>query len=294
MPYSLDVDQLRTFLAIAELGGFSKAGEAVHKTQSAVSMQMRRLEERLGQTLFAKDGRNSRLTDDGHRLVDYARRMIALNDETVVAFAKDKEIAGQVRLGLPDDYAERLLPQVLAAFGRINPSTQLEVFCESSMDLGVKIRRGELDLAIVTGSDCTDVPGTIIRREQLHWVGPQDVVLHDKDPMPIAVGPITCSWRNKAISAMEKTQRPYQVVFSSASAAALSGAVQAGLAIAVLPASAIRSVHRILGEKEGMPPLGPCDISLLKSISATENVHQALIQHIISSIGNVSFDVAAE
>ncbi|WP_068081116.1 LysR substrate-binding domain-containing protein [Polycladidibacter stylochi] len=293
MPYSLDVDQLRTFMAIAELGSFAKAGEAVHKTQSAVSMQMRKLEERIGQPLFVKDGRNSRLSEDGRRLVEYARRMVALNDETLSAF-KEMPVTGTIRLGLPDDYAERLLPQVLAAFNRINPSTSIEVICESSIELGVRIKRGELDIAIVTDGDCANIPGTIIRREALRWVGPKDVILHKHDPLPIAVGPVTCSWRNVAVRALDRIQLKYQVVFSSASAAALSGAVQAGLAIAVLPASAVRTTHRVLGEQEGLPELPPCDITLIKSAGATEAAHDALCHHIVSSIGNVTYELAAE
>ena len=126
MAATLDLDQLRTFVAIVETGSFTRAAEVVFKTQSAVSMQMRRLEERIGKPVFARDGRASRLTEEGERLLGYARRMVRLNDETVAAF-DETELSGAVRLGIPDDYADRFLPEVLARFTRSNPRVELTV-----------------------------------------------------------------------------------------------------------------------------------------------------------------------
>src|SRR6266404_8737033 len=130
----LDVDQLRTFIAIVETGSFTRAAEVVHKTQSAVSMQMKRLEERLDRPIFARDGRASKLTEDGERLLDYARRIVRLNIEALAAFA-DSELSGRVRLGVPDDYADRYLPEIMARFSRAYPGAELTVVCEPSVDL---------------------------------------------------------------------------------------------------------------------------------------------------------------
>ncbi len=293
MAQALDIDQLRTFLAIAELGSFTKAAEAVHKTQSAVSMQMRRLEERVGKQIFVKDGRQSRLTDEGRRLLEYAQRLISLNDETFQAFAEEKMV-GRVRLGLPDDYAERLLPQVLAAFARINPSIEIAVQCQGSIVTGELIAQDELDIAIVTSGDCVGQQGETLRREPLHWAGPADRSLHCEDVVRLALGPASCSWRKMAMSALDRMGRKYCVSYTSSSATALVGAVQAGLAIAVLPESAIRPGLRILGEAEGFPALPPCDITILRSSSATDSVHDALCSHIHAAIGNVSAQMAAE
>ena len=136
----IDVDQLRTFIAIAETGSFTKAAEVVHKTQSAVSMQMKRLEERLGKPIFARDGRASKLTEDGDRLLDYARRIIKLNVEALAAF-DDAELAGRVRLGLPDDYADRYLPEIMARFSRAYPSVELTVIVRAVGRAGRAHRR---------------------------------------------------------------------------------------------------------------------------------------------------------
>src|SRR5712671_2431378 len=143
----LDVDQLRTFIAIAEAGSFTRAADIVHKTQSAVSMQMKRLEERLDRAIFARDGRTSKLTEDGERLLDYARRIVKLNVEALAAF-DDDELTGRVRLGVPDDYADRYLPEIMARFARAYPGVELTVICEPSVDLMERIDDNQLDLAI--------------------------------------------------------------------------------------------------------------------------------------------------
>lgn len=293
MAYALDIDQLRTFLAIAELGSFTKAADAVHKTQSAVSMQMRRLEERIDRPIFVKDGRQSRLTEDGHRLVEFAQRMIRLNDDTFKAFS-EPTMVGRVKFGLPDDYAERLLPQVLAAFARLNPSIEIAVQCQASVRTAQLVGQGELDIAIVTSGDCLPLQGEVFRREPLHWVTASDRCLHCEDVLRLALGPSDCSWRAQAIAALDRANRPYCIAYTSSSASALTSAVQAGLAVAVLPESAIRPGLRILGEADGLPQLPPCEINILRAAHANDPVHDALCDHIHASIGNVSYQLAAE
>src|SRR5215204_5911996 len=164
----LDVDHLRTFLAIAETGSFTRAADVVHKTQSAVSMQMKRLEERLGRPIFSRDGRASKLTEDGERLLDYARRIVKLNVEALTAFS-DAELTGRVRLGVPDDYADRYLPEIMARFSRAYPAVELTVTCEPTVELVARIAANDLDLAIITNAE-TNRPGDTFRREQLLWV----------------------------------------------------------------------------------------------------------------------------
>ena len=164
----LDIDQLRTFIAIAETGSFTRAAEVVNKTQSAVSMQMKRLEERIERPIFARDGRASKLTEDGSRLLDYARRLVKLNIETVAAFS-DAALSGRVRLGVPDDYADRYLPEIMARFSRAYPSVELTVICEPTVALLERIDANEIDLAIVTDCESKRASETF-RRERLLWV----------------------------------------------------------------------------------------------------------------------------
>jgi len=285
MAHALDIDQLRTFVAIAEVGSFTRAAETVNKTQSAVSMQMRRLEERIGRPIFVRQGRASRLTDEGKRLMEFAQRMVRLNDETMTAFT-EADMRGSIRLGIPDDYADRLLPQVLAGFARIYPTVEIQVDCSASSIVTERIRNGELELGIVTSAD-TGGLGEVIRREQLYWVTAAGQCVHEIDPLPLALAPSHCAWRISAISALDQIGRAHRIAYSSQAAVALSGAVVAGLAVTVLPESAIRSSMRILTERDGFPPLPNCDISLLQAVHATHPEHYALADHIAASLGNL-------
>ena len=178
MKAPLDLDQLQTFIAIADTGSFTRAAEEVHRTQSAVSMQMRRLEERIGKPLFERDGRTNRLTEEGDRLLTYARRMLYLNRETLAAF-DDRRLEGTIRIGTPDDYADRFLPEIMARFARSNPRVELTVVCEPTPGLAEHIKRGNLDLALVTHNDARG-QSEVVRREPLLWVGSANHATHEQ------------------------------------------------------------------------------------------------------------------
>jgi DNA-binding transcriptional LysR family regulator len=286
MPALLDVDQLRTFIAIVESGSFTKAADVVHKTQSAVSMQMKRLEERLERSIFARDGRASKLTEDGERLLDYARRIVRLNVEAVAAFT-DAELSGRVRLGVPDDYVDRYLPEIMARFSRAYPGAELSVICEPTVDLVVRIDAGELDLAIATNCDSTRAT-EIFRRERLLWVTSNRHSIHIEERLPLALGRPSCSWRRMALEALEAIARPYRLLYSSSNAGAVAAAVLAGLAVSVLPESGLRPGMRVLNPADGFPELPSCRIGLLRNALERSALADALAEHIISSLDNLS------
>jgi DNA-binding transcriptional LysR family regulator len=282
----LDVDQLRTFLAIVETGSFTRAAEIVHKTQSAVSMQMKRLEERLERPIFVRDGRASKLTEEGERLLDYARRIVKLNVEALAAFS-DAALTGRVRLGVPDDYADRYLPEIMARFSRAYPGVELSVMCEPSIELIGRIEANELDLAIVT--DCeSNRPIESFRRERLLWVTSNRHTTHREEPLPLALGRPSCKWREVAIEGLELIGRPYRVLYSSGNAGAVAAAVLAGLAISVFPESGLRPGMRVLGASDGFPELPSCRIGLLRNPHQHSALADALSGHIISSLDNLS------
>lgn len=291
---NLDIDTLKTFLAIAQTGSFTRAAEEVNKTQSAVSMQMKRLEERLGKDIFARDGRISRLTDDGERLLDYARRILKLNNEAVAAFQKE-ELAGRVRLGVPDDYAERYLPEIMAAFAHSNPRVELSVVCEPSPELIERISEGDIDLAIITqGERRSRAPLEVFRQEQLLWVSSQRHFVHGEDPLPLALGRPTCMWRRTAIEKLDAAGRRYRVLYSSWNASAVGAAVMAGLAVSVLPESAVRPGMRVLGIADGFPALGVTNIGLMRSPHESSALTDALAAHVVQALDNLSERTAAE
>jgi DNA-binding transcriptional LysR family regulator len=286
----LDLDQVRTFVVICETGSFTKAADVVHKTQSAVSMQIRRLEERIGKPLFARDGRASKLTPDGERLLAYARRMVKLNDETLAAF-DEAELSGRVRLGTPDDYADRFLPEILARFARSNPRVEVTVVCEPTPQLVELIRQNELDVAIITYVR-EKGPAEVIRREPLLWVTSQRHAVHDEPVLPLALGRPTCNWRRAALDALDDMRRPHRILYASWNANAVGAAVVAGLAVTVLPESAIRPGMRVLGEADGFPRLPVCEIGLLRSWHQASPVVDALAGHIVSSLDNLTSGVS--
>ena len=248
----LDVDQLRTFIAIAETGSFTKAADVVHKTQSAVSMQMKRLEERLDKPIFERDGRASKLTDDGERLLDYARRIVKLNVEALAAFG-DAELSGRVRLGVPDDYADRYLPEIMARFSRAYPGVELTVICEPSVDLFELIDANDIDLAIVTttrdqarrrdlpaGAAATGWPRSVIRPIAKSSCRSRSA------GRPVAGGaPRSIGWRRSA--------RPYRILYRARTPARYAAAVLAGLAVSVLPELGLRPGMRVLTPPTAFP-----------------------------------------
>lgn len=286
MPTLLDIDQLRTFVAIADAGSFTRAAEIVHKTQSAVSMQMKRLEERIGRPVFERDGRASKLTESGERLLDYARRIVRLNGECVASFA-DSDLAGRITLGLPDDYAERYLPEILAAFSRSNPRAEVTVVCEPTPFLVEGVRSGDLDLAIITHVDGKST-SDVVRVEQLLWVGSARHCVHEEDPVPLAVGRPSCCWRDAATSALEEVGRRHRIGYVSWYSTAVGAAVLAGLAVSLLPESALKPGMRILGAREGFPPLPTCKIGLLSAAGGSNPLAEALADQIRDSLDNLS------
>lgn len=280
---NLDVDLLKTFLAIADAGSFTRAAEAVHKTQSAVSMQMKRLEEILGRPLFARDGRASRFTSDGDRLVEYARRIATMNDEAVSAFTRP-ELTGTLRFGTPDDYADRFLPEILARFARTHPLVTVDVECVSSTELFERTKRGEIDLALVTfGCDiATDEP---LRREPLVWVTSPKHNVHMLDVLPLASP--HCEWRKAVLAALDSQKRKFRIAYSSSNSNAINAAVQTGLAVGAVPELCVRPGMRVLTERDGFPPLGTFDIGLVRKPGRPSSAADALARHVTESLGNL-------
>jgi DNA-binding transcriptional LysR family regulator len=286
MSAPLDIDQLQTFVSIVDTGSFTKAADRVYKTQSAVSMQMRRLEERIGKQLFAKDGRGVRLTIEGEKLLNYARRMIRLNNEAMAAF-DDNRLEGTVRIGTPDDYADRYMPEIIGRFAKTHPNVELFIACEPSVTLIQKMSRGELDIALITHDPATAI-STVVRTEPLCWVASANHPLRESAPVPLAVGRMDCRWRQLACSALDAGNRDYQILFTSWSSTVVAAAVLAGMAVSVLPESALRSGMRVLTQADGFPPLPPVQIGIIKRPGAPVSLINALSNHIVACLDNMT------
>lgn len=284
----LDTDQLVTFVAINDTGSHANAALRVNKSQSAISMQMKRLEETVGKPLFKRIGRSNQLTPEGQQLLSYAERIIALN-ERAMATLTQPELEGRIRIGTPDDYAEQFLPTILSRFSQTHPRVEVEVVCETSRGLAIRIHADMLDLAIVNKDLLRgDAKGQLFRIEPLHWVTSMGHLAHEEAILPLAVVPEDCSWRKAAENALDAIGRPYRIAYMSASTLGMNVAVQAGLAVGVMPQSAICPGDlRILREEDGFPTLPQAEIALLHGKKIKSPHIKAMADYIISSLTNL-------
>ncbi len=222
----LDTDQLRSFLAIVDSGSFTKAAERVHKTQSAVSMHIRRLEEQLGCALFVKQGRGARLTEEGEKLIEFARRIVQVEAGAFAALSR-KGLRGAARLGIPDDYAESFLADILARFNRRHPLVEVSVVCEASTDLAPQVAAGALDLALIT--DHEGLKGLeLLREEPLVWAASERFRVEEGTPIPLALGSPTCCWRRATEQALTATPGVTRTRFYSKNFSAIGTLLRAG------------------------------------------------------------------
>lgn len=266
MPTATNIhpDLLRALVTVVECGGFSVAGERLGRGQSAVSLQIKRLEEQLGVQLLVRSPRQISLTSEGELILDQARRILALNDELVTR-AREPEIAGVVRFGAPEDFATSHLPNVLAQFAKNHPKVALDVTCELTLDLLERFSSGNLDLALVKREPSEKSPGLRVWREPLVWVGVDRKILDGAETIPLVVSPRPCVYRKRMTDSLDQKQRPWRIAYTCGSLAGSLAAVRAGLGITVLP-------------KE----MAPTDLTILNAdmldLPALEDTEMALVE----------------
>ncbi len=282
---NIPTELLRTFLAIAENGSFSQAAEQVNRTQSAISMQIKKLEELLEKKLLNRQHKTTTLTADGQVLANYARRILQLNEE-VVSILRRPELSGWIHIGLPDDYAPRFLPQVLARFSRSHPRVQVKVTCESSVDLLKKLKQGEIDLALTATTDLDQTGALLLRQEPTFWAHSPRHLTHELRPLPLALFPGTCSWRRWATAMLDHARIDYRIAYTSSSLVGLQAAVKAGLAITILSQSALPQGLKQLPVEAGLPDLPPTSLVLQQSAQGNQELIEALKDHFVDAFGS--------
>ncbi len=259
----LELDVLRTFVAIAETGSFSAAANSVFRTPSAVSMQIKKLEETLGRPMFTRDARSVSLTPDGEVLLGYARRLLAINREAVSKFVVP-EINGVVHLGSPDDIGERVMPTVLKRFARTHPGISVDTVIDQSSNLRRRLEERKLDLTLVTcGLDTVPEGAEAVRTEPLVWAGAKGGSAHMCRPLPVSVWEEGCAWRAGAIEGLDAAGIDYRIAYMSAHGAGQRAAILSDLAIAPLPLSCVGEDLVILGECDGLPEIGSYTVAML-------------------------------
>lgn len=277
MHMEFPIDLLQTFSSIAETGSFTRAGEAQHITQSAVSMQMKRLEEIVGHAIFQKNGRSFRLTPAGETLLEHALMILKAHDEAVAVFARP-QMFGQIRFGCAEEYAARFLPTVLADFRKAFPRIRVDIFSADSPDLKQMLIREELDLCLLGHQ--TD-GGRVIHREPLVWATSCNGTIHTEDPVPLAVYHEGCSCREWALDALRKSGKRHWIAFVGQSISSILAAVRAGLAVAPVSAGALDPSFRLLGPEHGFPLLPVSELSLHQSNKADRELVSCFSDYIV-------------
>jgi len=277
---NIDPDLLRSFVLIAEGRSFTRAAALVGRTQSAVSMQIRRLEEILGQPVLHRSPHGIELTPHGVYLLGRARELLKLNDEIVATF-RAPQVAGRVRLGSPDDYALRWLPPVLARFAETHPDVEVEVVCLPSADLAELIKAGKLDLSLISeGQEPARIPSKLLWRGPLVWVTSERASPHRLTPLPLATAHDHCTWRDAAVAALEHARMPYRLAYIAGTQIGTVAPVLAGLAVTISTLAWLPEGLRPVRPDEGLPPLPEFGIMLVKTPGARQPITDALAEHI--------------
>lgn len=279
----LELDMLKTIVAIAETGNFSSAATLLFRTPSAVSMQVKRIEEMLGRAVFHRDSRSVRPTADGELLLEHGRRLLSLNNQMVSRFVMP-DVAGKVRLGATNDIAERILPELLQRFNQTHCCVTVDVVVDSSHVLSQKVRNGEMDLALVTFNpkkkQSTDLEP--IFNEQLTWAGLKNGVAYEQRPLPISVWEEGCSWRSSGLSSLQKMDIDHRVAFMSSHISGQRAAILADLAVAPIPISCCVNDIVALSEADGLPLLDSYGVGLIMQKESSEPA-LAAAEHIKNS-----------
>lgn len=275
---SLEPDFLRTFLAISETGGFASAAERVNKTQSTVSAQVRRLEEILDARLFEKQGRRNVLTTEGRKLMEYARSMVRLNDETIRAF-RPPEVAGTIKIGTTDDYAQAFLPETLATFSRTYPGVDVEIVTGTSHVLEPRLRHEGFDAVILLGEE-GDPDAEVLRTDQLHWVGAKGGCAHLDDPVPLALWAEGCAWRNMALAQLAARGRQWRLAYTTSNTPLLKATVRSQLGITVAPSWFVTEGLEVLEDLDRKYPLGKAQIGIKLRGGERSPALEAFLKHL--------------
>ncbi len=281
-PRNLELDLLRTFVAVVDGGGFTRAAERLHRTQSTVSQQIKRLEARLSMPLLERNTRNFTLTGPGELLLGYARRMLILNDEAW-SLLNETHTQGTVRLGSAQELADGGLADILAHFSRLYPGITLEVLVDANSKLQTLVEQGELDLAVIFQEPgqqpAMGVGCEVIDRLKRVWVASQEAVFPEANPLPLVLANAPCIFRNSVLNALDRIGRPWRIALSTPSLSGMRAAVRAGLGVGVRTERWLESDLLILSNP--LPPLPDVELVMLTSAHAgewvVERLHRALL-----------------
>jgi len=278
----LDIEGLRAFATVAETGGFTAAGELLGRTQSAMSVKIKKLEEMLGHRVFARTSRSLSLTPEGEILLVYARRLIDLNDETIQRLS-GSETTGSIHLGVAEYVVPEHLPEVLSRFSKVYPQVYVEVKVGTNAALVKSLEKGDLDL-VIAKRDESETRGRVIRRERLVWACARDMNLDLGAYIPLCALPAPCVFRSRAMDGLKQMGRAWRVVYTSDSVSGVVAAIRAGLGIAVIAESSLVPELRVLTSKDGFPSLPDVELTVFGENHQKKALKAALVGFIEESL----------
>ena len=274
----LDSEALRFFERVAECGNVTRAAEQLHRTQSAVSVQIRKLEEDLGQSLFTREPRGMTLTAAGERLFASSKPILAMLNRAAISMVADP-LEGTVRVGIPDDYGSELLAVVLADFASLHPNIEVSITCGFSTTFADAVQKGTLDLAVYAG-DPNEHRGEVLLAEQTVWAAGRNSTLDLAVPVPLALFDRACWWRDAALDALTAAGLDFRIAYTSESVAGVKAAIAAGLAIGILARGTLEPSMRIVGPADGLPALPTSNLMMLQNQEAPAAPTEAMMQAI--------------
>lgn len=275
---NLPIDLLRTFITISEVGGYTRAAELLGRTQPAISLQIKRLDELLGVRLFTQTGQKTVLTDDGQRLAVYARQILRMNDEAVAQFSAEP-VDGPLRVGLPTDFSTAYLQEAILKYGRNNSDTELRIHCSLSANLLDELHRGDHDVIVALYSDEDNQYLSHHWIQQPLWVCSEEFKLAKGHPVPIVAHHEGCAYRERMTSVLSRERRQWNIVFSAPGIAELQSAVLSSFGVTALTQKTLLKGMRVLQEKEGFPVLPAIHVGIFYRHSQTSPAGLMLVEH---------------
>ena len=279
MVANIDISLIRTFVSAVELGGFNRAASAVHRSQSTISMQLKKLEEILGVRLFEKSGRKRILTREGEEFALYARRMLSLHDQAINAMSPSG-MSGYVRIGVMDDYANEILPELIACFLELHPLVDVEITSGFSDRLVTRLGE-DFDLVLSTHPVGTG-NGQVLLHEKTKWAFSKGKPLPVKGDIPLALLPPGNLFRQWALRSLENHDRSWRIAFTGSSISTVEAAAAAGIGVTVVKENSANNSLRFLEVADGFPQLPDTEIVLNRAVGTETKSAQMLAEYIIS------------
>ncbi len=281
---NLPIDCLRSFVTIADVHGFTQAGQLLGRTQPAISLQIKKLEDLVGSPLFVRGGAQVELTPTGERLLFFARKILGLNDDALAELSTPT-ISGRIRFGIPSEFATILLPKVLGRFSHSYPAVTLEIHCDLSRNLLAE-QTHPYDLVLALRDEVEPGDPSFIGADELVWVTSARHDTHRQATLPLIVAPTPCLYRARAIKVLKDVGRSWRISYTNTDISGIQTAIEEGLGVTVLAQKTVPDSLRILPVSPRFPRLGPVGIHLVRKDSGVPDSVARLVDYVSAIVGS--------